>query len=375
MINQERLVQEFIEMVKIDSLSKQEGKFAAYLKEKLIKLGLEVFIDEQAGQRAGSDTGNLVGRLQGKRKGVPVILFSAHMDTVPLGVGIQPQIREGAIYSSGKTILGSDDKAGIAIILEALRHIQEEKIEHGGIEVLFTIGEEAGLLGSRYLDYSLLQAEMGFVLDSDGVPGTIICQAPAHERINAVIYGKAAHAGMNPEDGVNAIQVAARAINKMNLLRIDEETTANIGVIKGGEVTNIVCERVILEGEARSLSEERLCQQIRHMVNCLQEACDQMGACLEVKTRREYPVFKLEEAEPIIKIAREAAKFLGLEVNVTSSGGGSDTNYFSAHGLKTVNLGIGMSQAHTTEEFIKIKDLVMSAHYVAEIIQQVARSE
>jgi tripeptide aminopeptidase len=374
MINQERLVQEFIEMVKIDSLSKQEGKFAAYLKEKLIELGLEVFIDEQAGRQAGSDTGNLFGRLKGKREGVPVILFSAHMDTVPLGEGIQPQIREGTIYSSGNTILGSDDKAGIAIILEVLRHIQEEKIEHGDIEVLFTIGEEAGLLGSRYLDYSLLRAEMGFVLDSDGEPGTIICQAPAHERIDAVIQGKAAHAGMNPEEGVNAIQVAARAINKMNLLRIDEETTANIGVIKGGEATNIVCERVELEGEARSLSEEKLCQQTRHMVNCLQEACDEMGARLEVETTREYPVFKLKEDEPIVKIAREAAESLGLKVNITASGGGSDTNYFSANGIKTVNLGIGMSQAHTKEEFIKIKDLVMSAHYVTEIIKRVARS-
>ncbi|MGI6587430.1 MAG: M20/M25/M40 family metallo-hydrolase [Peptococcia bacterium] len=373
MINQERLVQEFIEMVKIDSLSKQEGKFAVYLKEKLIELGLEVFVDEQAGRRAGSNTGNLLGRLQGKRKKAPIILFSAHMDTVPLGEGIQPQIRKDTIYSSGDTVLGSDDKAGIAIILEALRHIKEEKIEHGEIEVLFTIGEEAGLLGSRYLDYSLLRAELGFVLDSDGVPGTIICQAPAHERIDAVIHGKAAHAGMNPEEGVNAIQVASQAIVKMNLLRIDEETTANIGAIKGGEATNIVCERVELEGEARSLSEEKLRQQIQHMVNCLREACDEMGAHLEVETTREYPVFKLKEDEPVVKIAREAAESSGLEVNITSSGGGSDTNYFSAHGIKTVNLGIGMSQAHTKKEFIRIKDLVMSAHYVAEIIQQVTR--
>ncbi|MDD4666004.1 MAG: M20/M25/M40 family metallo-hydrolase [Clostridia bacterium] len=373
MIKQERLVQEFMEMVKIDSLSKEEGSFAAYLKDKLTELGLEVLVDEQAGRRAGSDTGNLLGRLRATRQGVPVILFAAHMDTVALGKGIQPQLRDGVIYSSGDTILGSDDKAGIAAILEALRHIKEEKIAHGEIEVLFTISEEVGLLGSRYLDYSLLQAEMGFVLDSGGEPGTIICQAPAHERIKAVIHGQAAHAGMNPEKGISAIQAAAQAIVKMKLLRIDEETTANIGVIKGGEATNIVCERVELEGEARSLSEEKLCRQTRHMVACLQEACAEMGARLEVEVSREYPSLQVPEDEAVVKTARQAAEALGLEVKLTSSGGGSDTNYLSAHGLKAVNLGVGMSHAHTKDEFIKIKDLVMAAHYVAEIMQQVAR--
>ena len=368
MINQERLVKEFMDMVKINSLSHQEGNFASYLKNKLIELGLEVYIDEQAGSKAGSNCGNLLGRLKGNRQDAPVVLLSAHMDTVPSGEGIQPQLRDDAIYSSGDTVLGSDDKAGVAAIIEALRHIQEEQQEYGDIEVLFTVGEEEGLLGARYLDYEILRAKMAFVLDSDGAPGTIIRQAAAHDKIHAVIHGKAAHAGMNPEDGISSIQVAARAINNMNLLRIDKETTANIGVIKGGEVTNIVCDWVELIGEARSMSEGKLRQQTKHMINCLQEACGEMGARLEVETEKVYPAFILQQDEPILEIARQAAESLGLELKVTSSGGGSDANYFSYHGIKTVNLGIGMSNVHTNDEYIKVKDLEMTARYVVAII-------
>lgn len=373
MINQERLVQEFMEMVRIDSLSYQEGKFASYLKQKLKEIGLEVFEDEEAGRLAGSDTGNIIGRMQGRIKEAPAIFLSAHMDTVPLGKGISPQIKDGVIVSSGDTILASDDKAGVAVIFEALRHLKEEQLAHGDIEVLFTVGEEVGLLGARFLDYDMLEAKMGFVLDCGGSPGTIICRAPAHDRIDAVIKGKAAHAGMHPEEGINAIQVAAKAINKMQLLRIDAETTANVGVIKGGEVTNIVCDHLELQAEARSLSEEKLQKQTEHLISCLQEACDEMGAQLEVEVTREYPAFTIKEEELVVQIAEKAAKSLGLEVNITSSGGASDTNYFCHNGIKAVNLGIGMSCAHTKEEFIKIEDLIMMAHYVAEITRCAAQ--
>ncbi len=370
MINQERLVKEFVEMVKIDSLSNKEGKFAAYLKGLLEELGLEVVIDEQAGEAAGSDTGNLLGRLKGSRTEAPKIFFSAHMDTVVPGEGIQPQVRDAVIYSNGSTILGGDDKAGIAAIIEALRHIKEEKIEHGDIEVLFTIGEETGLWGARNLDYSLLQAKMGFVLDNGGEPGTIVYRAPAHDKIHAIIYGKAAHAGMSPEKGVSAIQVAAQAISRMNLLRIDEETTANIGAIKGGNATNIVCDKIELEGEARSLDEEKLQQQLQQMLNCLQVACREMGARLESKIVREYPAFTIKEDEAVVRVAKEAADALRFPVRIISSGGGSDANYFNHRGIKAINLGIGMSKVHTKEEYIKIKDLVRSAHYVAAIVEK-----
>ncbi len=371
MIKQERLVKEFVDMVKIDSPSYKEGKFAVYLKKLLEDLGLEVVIDEHVGQVVGSDTGNIVAKLKGNLAGKQTILFSAHMDTVSPGEGINPQVKDGAIYSDGTTVLGGDDKAAVAVLLEVIRHIKEENIEHGDIEFLFTVAEEAGVWGSHYFDDKLLSAKIGFVLDCDGDPGMIICQAPVHDKIYATIYGKAAHAGMNPEEGVSAIQVAARAINNMKLLRIDEETTANIGVISGGLATNIVCEKVKLQGEARSLDEEKLQQQMTHMLNCLQKACKEMGARLETKIERQYPAFQLDENEEVVQIAKNAAADLGLTPKVIASGGGSDANYFNHRGIKTVNLAIGMSKVHTKEEYIKVDDLVGTAHYVMAIIDKV----
>ncbi|MBZ4654211.1 MAG: peptidase [Peptococcaceae bacterium] len=372
MINQERIVREFMEMVTIASPTRKEGQFAQVLKSKLEAMGLEVY-EDNAGKEAGSDTGNLIGRVKGNTGGLPAVIFAAHMDTVSPGEGIRPVIKDGYIYSSGDTVLGADDKAGIAAILEALRHLKEEGITHGDIEVVFTIAEEGGLFGSKYLDYSLLKGKVAFVLDSGGAPGTIINRAPAQDKLSFVIHGKAAHAGVSPEEGISAIQVAARAIDRMKLLRIDEETTANIGVIKGGSVTNIVCDRVEIEAEARSLSVEKLEKQSRHMVQCMEEACREFGARLESNVERAYNPFFVEEQDPLVLAARKAAEKLGLESRVISTGGGSDTNNFNARGIKAVNLGVGMSKVHTLDEYIPIKDLVDSARYVVSIIEEMGK--
>jgi tripeptide aminopeptidase len=373
MINEERLVHEFIELVKIDSLSRKEAGLARVLKQKLEVLGLEVINDEKSAGTAGTDGGNLLGILKGNVKGVPTILFAAHMDTVMPGEGICPFVEGSVIKSNGTTILGADDKSGIAAVLEALRHLIEEELPHGDIEVLFTIGEEVGLLGSRYLDYSLLKAKIGFVLDSGGPPGTIINQGPAQVRIKAVITGKTAHAGVNPEDGISAIQVAAKAIDRMKLLRIDEETTANIGVISGGNVTNIVCDSVTIEGEARSLSDDKLERQTGHMLDCLEQACAEFGAKLTVTPERLYPAFLVDSTDSLIELARRAASRAGLKAKVIASGGGSDTNFFNARGIKTLNLGTGMNKVHTNEENIDIKDLTGTARYVAALINEIIR--
>ncbi|MCR4440833.1 MAG: M20/M25/M40 family metallo-hydrolase [Peptococcaceae bacterium] len=372
MIRKERLLDEFLKMVRIASPSRQEARFALFLKNRMEEMGLEVLVDDRAGVSAGCDTGNLVARLKGNREGVEPVLFGAHMDTVSPGENIEPIIREGTVFSSGDTILGADDKSGIAAVLEAIRHIKEEGIPHGDIELLFTVGEETGLLGARYLTRDLLQARRGYVLDSGGKPGTIINQGPAQDKIRAVIHGKAAHAGVNPEEGVSAVQAAARAVDRMVLLRIDQETTANIGVISGGRATNIVCDRVEIEGEARSLSVIKLERQTRHMVDCLQEACLHFGARLEVETERMYPAFHIKEEDPLIQLAKRAGKRTGLETRVVFSGGGSDINFFNERGLKTVNLATGMNRVHTTEEEISIKDLVDTARFVAVIIEEAA---
>lgn len=372
MIDQERLVNEFISLVKIDSLSKKEGEIAAHLVERLKDLGLEVVVDEKSCAACNSQTGNLIGKLKATKEGIKPVLFAAHMDTVTPGENIKPQNKDGIIYSSGDTILGADDKSGIAAVMEALRHICEEKIPHGDIEVVFTIGEEIGLMGARHLNYSLITAKIGYVLDSGGDPGIIINQGPAHKNLKAIIYGKSAHAGANPETGISSIQVAARAIDRMKLLRIDEETTANWGIISGGKATNIVCDQVVLEGEARSLSAEKLELQVKHMVECLQEACKHFGARLECTPEDSYPSFYIAKDHPVIELAQKAARKIGLKTDVASTGGGSDVHFFNRGGVATVNLATGMNKVHTVEEEIKIIDLVNTARLVAAIIETAA---
>lgn len=366
----QRLIRQFIELVTIDSPSGEERAVADYLKNELGRLGMEV-VEDGAGEKLGTSSGNLIARLEGNRD-APAILLAAHMDTVVPGRGIKPVLREGAIYSSGDTILGADDKAGIAVILEVVRQLREKRIPHGRIEVLFSVGEEQGLLGAKLLDYGQLSAEMGFVLDSSGEIGSFVVQGPEQNQIEATVSGRAAHAGINPECGINAIQVAARAIANMHLGRIDAETTANIGVIQGGEARNIVPEKVFIKGEARSLKPERLEAVTRQMVQELEREAEAAGAAVEVKVERLYPAFSLSEDRTVVKVAEEAARRVGLTPRREKSGGGSDANIINGMGIPTVNLGVAMRQVHTREEHIYLSDLEKLAALVLEICRVAA---
>ncbi|MEW8973659.1 MAG: M20/M25/M40 family metallo-hydrolase [Tissierellaceae bacterium] len=367
MINEKRLLDRFLEYIQIDSPTKHEREFADFLKKEMEKIGLEVYMDD-AGEKVGSDSGNLIGKLKGNTDG-KAILFSAHMDTVSPGIGIKPEIRDGVIYSDGTTILGGDDKAGIASILEAIETIIENDIPHGDIEVVFSIFEEGGLFGAKNLDYSKLNAKMGFVLDSGGEPGQIIVQGPAQNKINAKFIGKEAHAGVAPEDGISAIQIAAEAISNMKLLRIDEETTANIGSISGGEVTNIVTKEVEINAEARSLKDSKLQEQTDHMVKCCEDAAEKFGGKVEMNINHAYGAFKVDEDHEIVEKVKLACKNIGLDPFTAASGGGSDTNILNANGITAVNLGIGEKNAHTLEEHLYIKDLENAARLTLEIIK------
>lgn len=367
MNNQERIVKKFLEYVQIDSETKNELEFSNKIKDELEELGLSVYIDK-AGEKSGSNTGNVVAKLKGN-KDVQTILFSAHMDTVTPGNGIKPVIKDGVIYSDGTTILGADDKAGIAAVIEAIKVLKEENIDHGDIEIVFSIYEEGGLYGAKNLEYEKLEAKKAYVLDSGGSPGEIIVKGPAQDKIEAKIIGVPAHAGLCPEEGISSIQVAAAAINKMNLLRIDEETTANIGIISGGQATNIVCPEVTITGEARSLVDDKLDKQTAHMVQTIEEACKEFGAKAQIDTSRAYSAFSVDEKDDIVILAKEACENLGFKTQIVASGGGSDTNILNKNGIKAINLGIGMKKCHTLEEHISIKDLVNSSKLVLEIIK------
>jgi tripeptide aminopeptidase len=367
MINEKRVLDRFLEYVQIDSPTKDEREFADFLKGEMEALGLEVIMDD-AGEKVGSNSGNLIGRLKGNTDGKS-ILFSAHMDTVSPSRGIKPVIKDGVVYSDGTTVLGGDDKAGIAAIMEALEIIKEKDIPHGDIEIAFNIYEEGGLHGSKNLDYSKINSKLGFVLDSGAEPGHIIVQGPAQNKIDAKFIGKKAHAGVAPENGISAIQIASEAISNMKLLRVDEETTANIGSINGGEATNIVTEVVEFKAEARSLKDEKLKAQTDHMVKCCEDAAEKFGGKAEVEVTNAYGAFKIEENEEIVKMITKACDNLDMKAVTTTSGGGSDTNIFNQNGIKAVNLGIGERKPHTLEEHIHIKDIENAARLALEIIK------
>ena len=370
MVNKERVLGELIELVQIDSVSSKEGTVAKFLVDKLKQLGFEVYIDD-ACTKCGGETGNIIATLRGNRPG-KTVLFSSHMDTVSPGETIKPIIDEvnGIIKSDGTTVLGSDDKGGIAAILEAIRIIKENNINHADIQIVFTVFEEVGLFGAKNLDYSKINADFAFVLDGGGAPGKIIVKAPAQESIEVKIKGRPAHAGVSPEEGISAVMVAARAIEKMKLLRIDEETTANIGIIKGGIATNIVMPELEILAEVRSLDNSKLEEQTKHMVDTFKQAADDFGAKIEIKTKRMYDAFNVDENDEIVNVLKKVFISMGIEPTVISTGGGSDTNILNANGIKAVNLSVGMEKAHTLEEYIAIEDLMNSAKMVVEIIKQ-----
>ena len=350
-----------------ESVSGKERGMADLLKKKLTDLGLEVFEDD-TGKKINTGTGNLIARLPGKGGGEP-LMFCAHMDTVEPGRGISPVVEGGVIRSSGDTVLGADDKAGIAAILEAVRVIREKDLRHPDLELVFTVFEEGGLLGAKHLDTGLLKARLGYVLDSEGPPGTIVTSAPTQDRITATVYGRSAHAGICPEKGINAIGVAARAIAGMKIGRIDDETTSNIGVISGGKATNIVPDMVNIQGETRSLDRNKKKFQTGLMIEKLEQAAAEAGARVEIKVENLYREFNPAKDSQVVSLALEAAAKLGLEPRITSTGGGSDANIFNEKGIASAILGIAMQNVHTTEEFIRIEDMAASSRLVLGIIQ------
>lgn len=369
MVNEQRLLNEFLTLVKIDSETKFETEICAYLKEKLTALGLEV-IEDDTKQKTGHGAGNLIATLQGNSK-APTIFFTAHMDTVTPGKGVKPVVKDdGYIYSDGTTILGSDDKAGLAAIIEGIQLLKERKVAHGDVQLVLTVGEEAGLVGAKALDPQMIKAEFGFAFDSNGPVGDVIIQAPTQAKIRARIHGKAAHAGVNPEEGISAIQVASNAIAKMKLGRIDQQTTANIGSFIAEGPTNIVCEQVDILAEARSLVPEKMDQQVAHMKASFEESAQAFGTTAEVEIEVMYPGFQFSEEERVVQIAQAALKRIGRSPRLLASGGGSDANIFAGYGIPTVNMGIGYEHIHSKAERMPISELIKAAELFVALVQE-----
>ncbi len=371
-VNKQRLLDEFLELVQTDSETKYEREIADLLIQKLQDIGMDV-VEDSSQPRTGHGAGNLIATLEGNTNG-KAIYFTSHMDTVVPGLSVQPVVEDGVIRSDGTTVLGADDKAGIAAMFEAVRTLKEEGAAHGTIQFIITVGEESGLAGARELDMELVNADFGYALDSDGAVGSIVTAAPNQAKLFITCHGQKAHAGVAPERGISAIQVAADAVSRMPLGRIDEETTANIGRIEGGSQTNIVCDRVDLKAEARSLVRSKLEAQTAAMREACEKAAERFQTTVDVDIQFVYPGFKQAETDEVVEFAVEAVKQIGREPLLKQSGGGSDANIIAGHGVPTVNLGVGYENIHTTAESIPEQELYNLAELTYALMKQSAHA-
>ncbi len=375
-INVQRLCDEFSTLAAISSPSFHEGEIASYLYQRFCALGAQVEIDNAA-HEINSESGNLIARFIGKDPTREPLLLSAHMDTVSPAKGVEPVLHDGVFRSAGATILGADDKSGIAQIIEAIEVLQENDLSYPPLEVVITVCEEVGLLGAKQLDYSQLKAKRGLVLDTSGV-GLVARKAPCANKLRFVVEGIEAHAGMDPEHGLSAIQVASLAISTMKLGRVDGETTANIGLITGGQATNIIPKNVQMMGEARSFDVDKLQRQTEHMSQCFYDAAEQSAvtirgelckAKIHIDVIDDYPAMNVAPEAVVLQHLRQAAADVSQTLEVGASGGGSDASLFNQHGIETANLATGMQQVHSVDEYILVDDLVSVCRLLTEFIR------
>lgn len=360
----------FLELASTPSPSGQERDVVDLITARLEAMGLDVSEEDPPVE---GEAGNLYCHLAGNTSGIPV-LFSAHTDTVKSAPGVLPApvIKEGVIRSGSRAVLGADDKAALAAIIIALERIVEQGISHAGIELLLTVGEENGLKGAKACKIDGLRARCGFCFDSTGPVGEVIVRSPSQKTIRATFKGKAAHAGVEPEMGRSAVKAAAGAIAAMKLGRIDDVTTANIGIIRGGEAVNVVPDRCTIEGESRSHEPASLDQQITGMIDAINIAAASAEVDVEVSVIDEFQAFDLGTGNLPVELASRALRRLGIAPVLATTGGGSDVNEFNRKGLESVNLSVGMEKVHTPDEYITLQSLDQACDLVIAIIAEAA---
>lgn len=365
LINSERMTDLFLQLVHIDSGSENEAEICQFVAERLRELGAEEVTIDNASEKIGGTGGNVLARFKGTVNASPILL-SAHLDTVAPTKGIRIIRTETEIKTDGMTILGADDKAGVALILEAIRTLRERNLPYPPIEVVFTIREEKGLLGAKVFDKSKLKARYGIVVDGSGEPSDLIVGSPTHFRFEAIFHGKAAHAGVEPEKGINAVAMASAAIAAMNWRRLDEDTTANVGVIEGGQAMNIVPDKCKVVGEFRSHDPQRVEGLISQWKQICEQVAQKFGGKVELTVEKTFDAIRLSPDEPIVKAAVKAVQSLGLTPNLKRMGGGTDGNVFVAHGIQCLVLPTGGEDPHSPNE----KLILTKFHKMGEILVQ-----
>ncbi len=340
-----RLHDTFVELCRIASPSGHERGCAGSVRAQLESLGLEV--EEDRGYR-GSDAGNLLARIAG-RSGRSILLC-AHLDTVPLDAPVEPVLVDGGWENANEGILGADNKAAVAVMLELARAAVSRPPAGVGLELLFTVSEEDGLHGAKAFDPARLRSEFGYVLDHASQIGEIVIASPTYMRIVAEVRGRAAHAGIRPQDGRSAIVAVSRAIAAMRLGRLDQSTTANVGTIRGGTATNVVPERCRIEAEVRGVDEQRVESVVTETIDHLQDAVNAEECDLDVTTEVMFRGYRTKPRAPEIALAQSALRSCGYEPSQIVTGGGSDANALQAAGFACVNLANGTERNHQPDE-------------------------
>lgn len=370
MVDEKRLLSEFITLAGFDSESFHEKDIAEYLLAKLTGLGLEASMDRAGAAQTGDEkaAGNIYGFLKGNIQGEP-ILFSAHMDTVSPGVGKKVIVNEdGRVTSDGTTVLGSDDITAITAILEMLTVIKDKELPHPDIEVVFFIAEELYCKGSKVFDYNRIKSKYAYTLDIDGRVGRVANRAPSIIQYEVTVEGKSAHAGFEPEKGVSAIVAASNIISKLRLGRINSNTTANVGTINGGTGVNIVPELVTIKGEVRSLDKDEASAVVESLRRQFEEGAIENGVRVTFVSEEMVRAYKVAEDSFVIKKYAKALEKLGYgEPDIITSFGGSDNNNFCLHGIEGVVLSNAMNNVHTVSEYFYLDELVKSAEIVLEL--------
>lgn len=372
----ERAVRRFLDLVEIHSPSGEEREVLEYCRAELRDLGAEVYEDDAARQTEGT-AGNLIALFKGNDDSIPTLMLNAHLDTVDPGGRVVPGILGDRIVSKSDTILGADNKSGLAMILEGMRLIKEYKISHGDIEVVLTVGEEIGLLGANALDTTELRSEYGFAFDSSGL-GKIVQGAPYYNAIDVNVRGRAAHAGVNPAAGINSISIVSRALSRFKFGAIDHETTANVGIVSGGSGRNVVPGECRVVMEIRSHSIKKLDRLTRRLKSIFESEADkyqveiegrEIHPSIEIQVNREFDGFDLPGTAPVMQTAGMALSSIGRQVEVYRNMGGSDANVFNVKGIQTAIIGTGQMAVHSHDEYIKINDLVDGIRLIPKLVQ------
>ncbi|MEG1448402.1 MAG: M20/M25/M40 family metallo-hydrolase [Oscillospiraceae bacterium] len=367
-INEKRLIDRFCEYVKINSESGNEKAFYNRLLKDVKEIGFTPKTDD-CGGKCGSNANNIYAYLDGDKTSCPRFL-AFHMDTVPTGGKIVPVVGKEEITSDGTTILSADDKGAIAAFFEAVCILRENNIPHIPIEVVFTIGEEQGLIGAKNFDIGILKSKKGLVFDISKPTNFIVSHSPYKTKFDVIINGKSAHAGINPQDGVSAAMIFADAVKDMKLLRVDDETTANIGCIHGGTGSNVVMSQLVVGCEVRSISRKKHDDQLSHMIDCFKNSAKMLGGNAEIKITNQYNGYIIDRESENLKIVSDIITSLGKDVQFISSGGGSDANIFISKGLDVLNIGTGMENIHGNNETQNINELKLMVEIICRYLSK-----